>query len=130
MPGPGSGAGGNGHGTGSGDSGDGEGSGGRDVELIGGRIKDSDIPQALRGAPFTGTTSAEVSVGPQGRVAACHTVRSSGNSLLDDLTCRLIFQRFRFRPALDAQGRAQSDTITYDQEWEITGQFDDDRQGK
>lgn len=127
VPGPGSGAGGTGHGSGSGNSGDGEGDGGRDVELIGGRIKDSDIPQALRAAPFAGTTRAEVAVTAQGRVAACHILHSSGNSLLDDLTCRLIFQRFRFRPALDGQGRARSDSIIYEQEWMVAGHFDDDR---
>lgn len=127
VPGPGSGAGGTGQGTGSGTTGDGEGDGGRDVELIGGRIKDGDIPQALRNAPFTGTTRVAVTVDAKGRVAACRTLRSSGNGVLDELTCRLIFQRFRFRPALDAQGRAEGDRITYDQDWTIAGHFDDDK---
>ena len=125
QPGPGSGAGGTGQSTGSGDSGEGEGSGERDVELIRGRIKDADIPQAVRGAPFSGTTQAEVAVSAQGRVTACRTQRTSGNSLLDDLACRLITERFRFRPALDVQGRARSDTIIYEQEWTISGHFDD-----
>ncbi len=126
MPGPGSGAGGAGQGTGSGNSGAGEGNGGRDVELIGGRIKDSDIPEPLRGAAFSGTTRAEVAVNAHGQVTACRTLRASGKSLLDDLTCRLIFQRFRFRPALDAQGQPRSDTIIYDHDWSVAGQFEED----
>jgi protein TonB len=126
VPGPGSGAGGIGQGTGSGGSGDGEGDGGRDVELTSGRIKDSDIPPALRGAPFSGTTRAQVEVGASGRVSGCRTLRSSGNATLDELTCRLIVQRFRFRPALDEQGRARADTIIYEQEWVVAGQFESD----
>lgn len=126
LPGPGSGAGGQGQGTGSGDNGDGDGSGGRDVELMHGRINDGDIPSALRNAAFAGTTRVEVAVGTRGQVTGCRTLRSSGSSLLDNLTCRLIFQRFRFRPTLDAQGRAQPDSVTYDQDWAISGQFGDD----
>lgn len=129
IQGPGSGAGGNGQGTGSGNSGDGEGDSGRDVELIGGRIKDSDIPQALREAPFSGTTRTEVGVTPRGKVSTCRTLRSSGNSVLDELTCRLILQRFRFRPALDARGQPQGDHIIYSQDWAISGQFEDGSAG-
>jgi protein TonB len=130
VPGPGSGAGGVGLGTGSGGEGNGEGDGGRDVELTGGRIKDSDIPPVLRGAAFSGTTRVRVEVSEKGRVTGCRMLHSSGNSMLDDLTCRLIFQRFRFRPALDEQGRARSDSIIYEQEWTVSGQFEADTPGR
>ena len=36
----------------------------------------------------------------------CSTVvRSSGHALLDDLTCRLFTERYRFIPATTAEGR-------------------------
>jgi len=125
LAGQGSGAGGEGQGTGSGGAGNGEGAGGDGAELIRGEIRNSDIPQSLRSAPFSGTTRTTIAVDANGRVSGCRIVRSSGNSLLDDLTCRLIFQRFRFNPARDDQGRPEPDTIDYDQEWTITGKFGD-----
>jgi protein TonB len=127
LPGPGSGAGGEGQGTGSGDSGNGGGDGGTDSQLVSGRIKDSDAPQAMRDAAFEGTTRAELTVGSNGRVSACRISRSSGSRVLDDLTCQLILQRFRFRPERDASGRAIASAETYDHEWSITGQFDDQK---
>ena len=130
VAGPGSGAGGQGAGTGAGDSGSGEGSGGRDVELVGGRIKDSDTPPALRDAPFTGTTRVAVDVSDRGRVTACRLMRSSGNGLLDGITCQLIIARFRFRPALDDQGHPRASQIIYDHDWEISGKFQSDPQGR
>ncbi|MDP9055955.1 MAG: energy transducer TonB, partial [Pseudomonadota bacterium] len=128
LAGSGSGAGGEGQGTGSGGAGNGDGDGGDGAELISGQIRNSDIPQSLRSAPFSGITRTTIAVDATGRVTGCRIVRSSGNGMLDGLTCRLIFQRFRFHPARDDQGRAQPDTFDYDQEWTITGQFGDLRQ--
>lgn len=129
LPGAGSGAGGEGQGTGAGADGNGAESGGREVELIRGHISDADVPAAVRDSLFSGTTRAEVAVGTRGEVIGCRTRRSSGSSLLDDTTCRLIFQRFRFRPALDGQGRARNGTIIYEQEWTVTGQFGEEPAG-
>lgn len=95
-----------------------------------GRIRDADIPPALRGAAFSGTSRVEVAVGTQGEVTACRTLHSSGSNVLDALTCRLIFERFRFRPALDRRGRPRPDTIIYEQEWTIVGHFGDDAEGQ
>jgi protein TonB len=38
-------------------------------------------------------------------VTGCRVTRSSGSRALDSTTCRLIEQRFRFRPSRDALGR-------------------------
>ena len=119
-------AGGTGNGTGAGANGSGEGDGGNDAELIAGRIADADIPQSVRAAAFSGTTRAEIGVSVTGQVTGCRISRSSGNSLLDGTTCRLIIQRFRFHPARDAQGHARPDSVTYEQEWTISGHFGDE----
>jgi protein TonB len=44
-------------------------------------------------------------VTPAGRVGQCRVERSSGYAVLDTLACRLIEQRFRFKPAKDRFGR-------------------------
>ena len=118
--GPGTGAGGIGNGTGSGRYGDGGGGGGGGGVAVplrwrSGVIRDSDYTPA----PGEGTRVVHLRfvVGPQGRVTACRVTRSSGNVELDGLTCRLIQQRFRYRPSLDHWGRPVSDVVTGDHTW-------------
>ncbi len=121
LAGQGSGAGGVGNGTGSGGDGDGEGDGGDDPEWIGGKIKDSDYPSEARAIRARGTTETEIRVSADGRPVGCSVSRSSGYGSLDATTCRLVLQRFRFNPARDAEGRAISGLVDYDQEWQPSG---------
>ena len=130
LPGPGSGAGGAGNGTGSGDSGDGsgngtgDGDGGDDAEWTGGRITDRDIPKTARDTLRQGgTTSALIAISASGRATDCRVTRSSGSGELDATACRLILQRFRFRPATDRAGNRVAGQITYDQEWVRSGEW-------
>jgi protein TonB len=58
-------------------------------------------------------------VGPSGRVDSCKITRSSGNRDLDATTCRLIQRRFRYRPARDGSGKAITETVRGEQEWEV-----------
>ena len=44
-------------------------------------------------------------------------IGSSGYAAFDEATCRLIEQRFRFRPARDESGRAVEWTIRTDYTW-------------
>ena len=125
LAGPGSGAGGAGNGTGSGSGGNGDGDGGDGAELIGGRIKDSDYPRGPRDAHVQGTTQTAIAVAANGRATGCRILRSSGSAELDDTTCRLAVQRFRFRPARDRSGHAVADSVDYDQEWTLSGQWDE-----
>lgn len=120
--GPGGGAGGVGNGTGSGGNGQGEGDGGEDAEWTGGKIRDSDFPAEARKAKAHGITETEIAVTPDGRPAACHITRSSGSAQLDATTCRLVMERFHFRPARDQSGRAIAGVVEYDQEWTLAGQ--------
>ncbi|WP_157083068.1 energy transducer TonB [Novosphingobium lentum] len=114
----GSGAGGAGNGTGGGGDGDG---GGSDPEWIGGKIKQSDLPQGARLRGAQGTVETEVAVSAEGRPTGCRVTHGSGDRDLDETTCRLVLQRFRFRPATDATGRQIAAEVDYDQEWIRTG---------
>ncbi len=122
LPGPGTGAGGIGTGFGSGGSGDGDG-GGWDDETPPrwkkGRIKDSDYPREAAEAGASGTVSVRYRIEVDGRVTGCVITRSSGNRILDETTCRLIEQRFRYEPSRDARGRPVVSYIVRDNDWVI-----------
>ncbi len=117
--GEGSGGGGSGAGEGSGSSGSGSGGGGVAVgaRLLSGRIADSDYPPTASRTGATGTVVAHLSVGNDGRVEGCRIARSSGSAELDEATCRLARQRFRYRPALDSEGRPVADIVGWKQTW-------------
>jgi protein TonB len=111
----GSGAGGGAGGTGYGDSGEGE--GGTDLEQIAGDILPSDYPRRLRENGIGGRVEFTFTVGTNGRVTRCLVTRSSGVPELDTLTCRLVQQRFRYRPSTDRYGRPISDEVEGEHIW-------------
>ncbi|PCG08435.1 energy transducer TonB [Sphingomonas ginsenosidimutans] len=119
--GPGTGAGGVGDGTGSGGWGDGDGGGMDETPPvhIRGRLRDADYPGDVGEAGFQGTVSVKFLVWVDGRVRDCAVTRSSGNATLDATTCRLIEQRFRYRPSRDADGRAVPAWIVENHQWVI-----------
>ena len=118
KPGPGTGAGGVGNGTGSGGSGDGDGYGDETPpRRIKGRIKDSDYPEAAADAGASGTVQVRYFVNVDGRVSGCVVTKSSGNAALDETTCRLIEQRYRYDPSRDADGRPVRSIIVVNQDW-------------
>ncbi|HEX8525582.1 energy transducer TonB [Allosphingosinicella sp.] len=116
--GPGSGSGGQGSGVGAGGSGSGTGGGGRPsrARRISGALADSDYP--LRG-PRSGveTVSVRFTVGTDGRVTGCRVTRSSGNPPVDSATCRLIEQRFRYRPATAPNGDPVPSIVSTTFDW-------------
>lgn len=118
LPGPGTGSGGQGTGTGSGAYGDGPGGGGGiGPRQIAGRIRNSDYPRGAVEVGQSGIVSVRYTVTIDGQVGRCVVTRSSGSTVLDQTTCRLIQQRFRFRPARDASGQAVQADIVEDHEW-------------
>ncbi|MBB5711442.1 energy transducer TonB [Sphingomonas xinjiangensis] len=123
IPGPGFGSGGVGKGRGSGGAGDGDGDGGgreeTPPEWVRGRIRDSDFPDALAETGIGGTVGVRYTVWTDGRVVDCEITKSSGSRLLDATTCRLIRERFRFRPSRDRQGRAVAATIVENHSWMV-----------
>lgn len=108
VRGPGTGSGGIGQGTGSGLGGNGPGGGGYGAappQHIKGWLHNSDYPREAKEAGIEGTLTIIVTIEPNGRVSNCNIVRSSGSGILDHTTCRLVQERYRYRPALDPQGR-------------------------
>ena len=105
--GTGTGGGGDGSGTGSGGSGSGSGGGGitqKAVKIAGDIIDARDYPRnGIRDRLGTSVT-VYFTVGTDGIPRDCRIARPSGDPEADRITCRLIEQRFRYRPALDAGG--------------------------
>lgn len=109
---------GSGAGGGSGGQGYGEGDGGgTDLEQIAGEITPSDYPRDLREQHIGGRVGMVFTVGPSGRVTSCRITRSSGIPELDALTCRLIQQRFLYRPSTDRNGRPIADEVEGEHDW-------------
>ena len=108
--GAGGGTGGNGYGAGAG--------GGSELEQIAGEITPRDYPKRLDNLGVGGRVGLLFTVGINGRVTRCAVTSSSGVPELDSLTCRLIMQRFVFRPATDRYGRPVSDEVEGEHVWE------------
>ena len=108
---------GSGAGGGAGGQGYGAGEGGNDSELISGDIRMSDYPPDLGRAGIGGRVTVTFTVQINGRATGCRVTRSSRIPELDALTCRIIEQRYRFRPATDRYGRPIPDEADLDQEW-------------
>ncbi|MGN6058457.1 MAG: energy transducer TonB [Sphingomicrobium sp.] len=108
---------GSGAGGGAGGQGYGADEGGTDLEHIAGEILPSDYPPELGRAGVGGRVSVTFTVEVNGRVTGCHVTRSSRVPELDALTCRIIEQRFRFRPSMDRYGRPYADEVDWDHDW-------------
>ncbi|WP_256839553.1 energy transducer TonB [Sphingopyxis sp. KK2] len=72
-----------------------------------GTIADRDYPKAARRAKVGGEVEVRFTIETTGRVTRCRVTRSSGDASLDATTCRLIEERFRFKPATDSAGRGR-----------------------
>ena len=114
----GSGAGQGGQGSGSGSGGNGTGQGGATPPVhIAGALTNADYARSGVPRGAAGTVLIAFRVRSDGTVDRCSTIRSSGNSTIDRETCRLVEQRFRFRPARDASGQAIDFTLRTDFTW-------------
>jgi protein TonB len=109
-----------GSGSGGGTGGNGYGSedeGGTDLQQIAGEITSRDYPRDLRDAGIGGRVLFVFKVEPNGRVGRCSITRSSGSPELDALTCRLVQQRFVYRPSTDRFGRPIEDEVDGEHDW-------------
>lgn len=112
LAGTGTAAGGSGAGAGAGGSGngtDGAGSGGGIAfgpRQIAGAISRRDYPSELRAreVPYE-EVALQYRIGVDGFVRDCRVLQSSGSPLLDQRTCQLYEQRYRYLPARDAAGQ-------------------------
>lgn len=80
-----------------------------------------DYPSAALRTETQGRVIVRLDVGTNGRVSGCAPVATSGNAELDATTCRLVRQRARFRPAIDAGGRRVAARIVATVVWRIPG---------
>lgn len=67
-------------------------------------VTSEDYPSAALRDEITGVTRFSLIVGADGRASQCDVTESSGSTVLDTATCRLILRRARFNPALDEAG--------------------------
>jgi len=117
APGSGAGQGGQGNGTGAGGAGSGNGGGATPPVHIAGALTDSDYARSGLPRGAWGTVLISFRVRSDGSVDSCKTVRTSGYALIDSETCRLVEQRFRFRPARDSGGHPIDYALRTDFTW-------------
>lgn len=117
--GAGTGAGGQGSGTGSGTGGTGTGGGlTRKVEKIAGEINSAkDYPRDTRDLRKDDYVIIAITVSAEGKPTACRIHRPSKDAQANSITCTLALQRFRFKPATDAQGNPVASTYGWRQRW-------------
>lgn len=128
QAGAGPGAGGQGAGFGAGDNGSGSGGGGgvdlsAKPEKIAGDINSAhDYPAATRDLRLGHEVVIVLRVGADGKARACRIAKPSPDAEADGITCRLAMERFRFRAARDAAGRAVEGDYGWRQRWFLKGQ--------
>ncbi|HEY0011457.1 MAG TPA: TonB family protein [Allosphingosinicella sp.] len=117
MPGTGTGAGGEGSGAGAGRGGSGTGGGGAPAraQRIAGSLDYRDYPG--RRAERVESVGVRFTVAASGSVGDCRVTQSSGNPRLDVATCRIIEQRFRYRPARSASGEPVASIVSTVFDW-------------
>jgi len=119
--GSGTGAGGSGSGTGNGQGGAGQGGGiaTQPVHIAGGinNARDYPVPPGGRDARIGNEVIVKVTVGTDGRASSCSVFRASRYAEADRITCRLVVDRLRFRPATDPAGNPVSAPFYWRQRW-------------
>lgn len=109
--------GGTGEGTGDG-AGKGAGGAFSRARQTGGRFRNSDFPDWLRGVGRV-KIGVRYAIGPSGQVDQCEIIEKSGYPEVDAMTCRIIMERYRFRPARDPDGYAVTEVREEDYRWRV-----------
>lgn len=79
---------------------------------------DADYPSSAMREGRQGTTGFRLTIDANGRVSSCTVTSSSGHTDLDDLTCKLITRRARFKPA-ELDGAKVEGTYSNRIRWQI-----------
>ena len=74
-------------------------------------VQAADWPSAAP-ANFRGVSGFTLDIGANGRVSGCRITQSSGLSIIDATTCRIMYSRARFTPARDSAGQPVADTMS------------------
>jgi TonB family protein len=70
-----------------------------------GAIMDTDYPSAALNRMAQGRVRIVFTITEEGRVEGCEIVASSGHAALDEPSCAIVADRYRYRPARDEGGR-------------------------
>lgn len=73
----------------------------------------NDYPSRALREERSGTTTFRVSITPDGRVASCTIVASSGHADLDEATCSNVTRRARFKPPSEGYGDSYTNRIRW-----------------
>ena len=82
-------------------------------------VSRDDYPASALAMKKSGRTRVLLLIGPDGRVASCQVVASSGSAALDSATCNLLRRRARFTPARDSNGNPAAAQIIQQIEWRL-----------
>lgn len=82
-------------------------------------ISDRDYPREALSRREHGRVAFELAIAPEGQVAGCRVLASSGSATLDEATCRIMRERAHFVPARDAEGRPMADIVHDSIRWEL-----------
>lgn len=94
--------------------------GGARATQIAGYITDDDYPPSAIRAEESGTSVARIVIDAEGKVTDC-VAAGSNSASLDLVTCKLIRERFLFKPARDAKGITIAETRTQRITWKLPG---------
>ncbi len=78
-----------------------------------------DYPAGALRSEAEGTARFRLTIGPDGRVAGCDITGSSGNTSLDQATCRILRSRARYTPARDSSGNPTSGSDSGSVTWRL-----------
>ncbi|MGN6376654.1 MAG: energy transducer TonB [Sphingomonas sp.] len=84
---------------------------------------DDAYPPAARRAGAEGRVTVRLTIGTDGRVTDCSVSGSSGNSDLDNTTCRIFKSKVKYEPAKDTNGNPAVDHTTQSVTWKLVDQF-------
>jgi TonB family protein len=77
----------------------------------------ADYPEEAAWKGTEGTVRFEVDVDASGTPTQCRIIRSSGSSILDEATCKIVKAKGRFQPATGADGQPVSGAFTSSTAW-------------
>ncbi|GAA0299386.1 hypothetical protein GCM10009087_06510 [Sphingomonas oligophenolica] len=80
---------------------------------------ETDYPPSARAQNVQGRTVIRVTIDTSGRVSGCTVLTSSGNTDLDNTTCRVATRRGRYSPALDQAGNPMTSSATIPVRWQL-----------
>jgi len=85
------------------------------ARLISGTFSGEDFPSKAEQLHLQGTTTVALKINKSGRVVSCSA--TGPVSILNDATCPIIMQRFRYAPATNAKGQPIEETKTQRVKW-------------